>query len=146
MHLTPDGGAKCLPSDFKINSFLDLQKKLTVTKSSLDTCPIHNDPLKIYCETCREVICRDCTFSVVHKTHKHHLISECYLKHHQEIENNLDVVKDKMADISTMLTHLDARERKVIEEGEELQKEIAMHAKMIKCINHMHAYQNRYKQ
>ena len=107
-----------------------MRKRLTITKSALITCPKHNDPLKIYCQTCRQVICRDCTFSKEHKTHNFELISE-YPKHRQQIEASLDHVKHKMADLNTAVTHLDVIERKVIEKGEQLQEQINTHAQQI---------------
>ena len=85
----------------------------------------------MYCETCRQVICRDCTISKEHKTHNFELISECYPKHRQQIEGSLDQVKHNMADLNTAVTHLDATERKVIEKGEQLQEQINTHAQQI---------------
>ena len=85
----------------------------------------------MYCETCRQVICRDCTFSKEHKTHNLELISECYPKHRQQIEASLDQVKHKMTDLNTAVTHLDTTERKVIEKGEQLQEQINTHAQQI---------------
>ena len=78
--------------------------------------------------TCNKVICRDCTISTEHKTHDYHLIDECYPKHHQQIEANIDLVKHKMADINTMVTQLDTTEREVIEQGEQIQEQINTHA------------------
>ena len=104
---------------------------MTITKSALTVCPKHNDPLKVYCETCRQIICRDCTISTEHNTHKFFLISECYPKHRQQIEASLDLVKHKMADLNTAVTHLDTTEREVIEKGEQLQEQIDTHAQQI---------------
>ena len=78
-----------------------------------------------------KVICRDCTISIEHNTHKFFLISECYPKHRQRIEASLDQVKHKMADLNTAVTHLDATKRKVIEKGEQLQELINTHAQQI---------------
>ena len=108
-----------------------MRKRLTITKSALITCPKHNDPLKIYCETCHQVICQDCTFSKEHKTHNFELISECYPKHRQQIEADLDQVKHKMADLNTAVTQLDTTEREVIEQREQLQEQINTHAQQI---------------
>ncbi len=95
------------------------------TKPPLTNCPEHNDLLKVYCVTCHKVICRDCTISTEHKTHDYSLIDECYPKHHQQIEQtNIDVVKNKMADLNTMVTQLDSNEREVIEQGEQIQEQI----------------------
>ena len=112
-HLLPEGGANCLPNDFKINSLLELRKKLKIRKSTQMACPKHNDPLRVYCETCQKVICRDCTISDEHN--KHHLtcklISDCYPKHHQQIQDDLDLLKNKTVDINKALTVLFTRER-----------------------------------
>ena len=108
-----------------------MRKRLTITKSALITCSKHNDTLKLYCETCRQVICRDCTFSKEHKTHNFELISECYPKHRQQIEADLDQVKHKMADLNTAVTQLDTTEREVIEQREQLQEQINTHAQQI---------------
>ena len=85
----------------------------------------------MYCETCRQVICCECTISTEHKTHNFELISECYPKHRQQIEASLDQVKHKMADLNTAVTHLDATKWKVKEKGEQLQKQINTHAQQI---------------
>ncbi len=110
---------------------LDLQKKLVVTKNPLITCPIHNDPLKVYCETCCQVICRDCAISKEHKSHNWHLISECFDKNRQQIETNLETIKNKMADLNTAVTQIDTTEREVIEKEKQLQEQINTHAQQI---------------
>ena len=104
----------------------------TPVKSSFSTtCPKHNDPLKVYCETCRQVICRDCTISTDHNQHKFYLISECYPKHRQQIVASLETVKHKITDLNTAVTQLDTTEREVIEQGEQLQEQINTHAQQI---------------
>ena len=115
---------------------LDLQKKLTTytiakQTNSSTTCPEHNDPLKVYCETCCQVICRDCTISKEHNTHTFYLISECYPKHHQQLQDTLDQVKHKTADIDTAVTHLAAREKEVLQQGQQLKEQINTHAQKV---------------
>ena len=100
-------------------------------QNSSITCPKHNDLLKVYCETCRQVICRDCTISTDHNQHKFYLISECYPKHRQQIEASLATVQHKIADLNTSVTQLDTTEREVIEQGEQLQEQINTHAQQI---------------
>ena len=101
------------------------------TKRPSTTCPEHNDPLKVYCETCTQIICCECTISTEHKTHDYHLIEEGYPKHRQQIDDNLETVKHKIADINTAVTQLDTTEREVIEQGEQLQEQINTHAQQI---------------
>ena len=126
-----------LPMAFHINSLLDIRKSLSIHVSqrvneSREKCPKHNDIFKVYCETCQEVICRDCTISKEHNTHDYHLISECYPKHHQQLQDSLDLVKHKLADIDTAVTCLATREKEVLQQGEQVKEEIDTHAqKMI---------------
>ena len=102
------------------------------TKLPSTNCPEHNDLLRVYCETCNKVICRDCTIISEHKTHDYSLIDECYPKHQQQIEQtNIDLVKHKMADINTMVTQLDTTEKEVIEQGDQIQEQINTHAQQM---------------
>ena len=93
-------------------------------------CEVHKDSLRVYCETCQDLICRDCTVSL-HQNHKYKLIAECYPDHQQEIEANLTTVKDKVADINTAVTNLITREREVTTQGEEVKNEIHTQAQLI---------------
>ena len=101
------------------------------TKRPSTTCPEHNDPLKVYCETCTQIICCECTISTDHKTHDYHLIDECFPEHRQQIDDNFKTVKHRIADINTAVTQLDTTEREVIEQGEQLQEQINTHAQQI---------------
>ena len=104
---------------------------MTATNTSSITCPKHNDPLKVYCETCRQVICCECTISTEHKRHRYYLISECYAKHHQEIEASLQTVKNKIADLNKAVTQLDATKMEVTKQAEQLQQQINTHTQKI---------------
>ena len=94
-------------------------------------CNDHNEPIKVYCETCQELICRDCTISQRHQNHKYKLITECYPDHHQEIEANLTKVKRKVADVNTAVTNLITREREVTKQGEDVKKQIHAQSQLI---------------
>ena len=110
---------------------LELRQKLHTSKqeAAVSTiCLKHNDPLKVYCETCHQVICRDCTVSKEHKTHDYHLISECYPKHHQQLLEGLVRIKQEMTNIDVAVSHLDDREKEVLQQGEQLTEEINTHA------------------
>ena len=95
------------------------------------TCPKHNDPLKVYCKTCSEIICRDCTISKQHNRHEFELISECYPKHYRQIQDELGLLEDKLAIVDKAVTSLVAREREVVEQGEEVKKQICTHAQKL---------------
>ena len=88
-------------------------------------CPIpsHDEPLKIYCETCDSVICRDCTVRT-HKDHEYDLVSASYTKHCQELEHSLNPVKGKIEALKKILSALAEREGEIRERGEGVLEEI----------------------
>ena len=94
-------------------------------------CNDHNEPIKVYCETCQEIICRDCTISECHQNHKYKLVTECYPDHHQQIEADLTTVKRKVADVNTAVTNLITREREVTKQGEDVKKQIHTQSQLI---------------
>ena len=94
-------------------------------------CNDHNKSFKVYCETCQELICRDCTISERHQNHKYKLVTESYPKHHQEIEADLTKVKTKVADVNTAVNNLITREREVTKQGEDVKKQIQTHSQLI---------------
>ena len=94
-------------------------------------CNDHNEPIKVYCETCQDLICRDCAVSKRHQNHDYNLITESYPKHHQEIEADLTTVKRKVADVNTAVTNLITREREVTKQGEDVKKQIHTHSQLI---------------
>ena len=94
-------------------------------------CNDHNKSFKVYCETCQELICRDCTISQCHQNHKYKLVTECYPDHHQEIEADLTTVKRKVADVNTAVTNLITRERDVTKQGKDVKKQIHTHSQLI---------------
>ena len=110
---------------------VNTSKLLPLNKDRNMKCNDHKKSLKVYCETCQELICRDCTISQRHQNHKYKLVTECYPDHHQEIEANLTTVKNKVADINTAVTNLITREREVTTQGEDVKKEIHTQAQLI---------------
>ena len=110
---------------------VNTSKLLPLNEDSNTKCNDHNEPIKVYCETCQELICRDCTISQRHQNHKCKLITECYPDHHQEIEADLTKVKRKVADVNTAVTNLITRERDVTKQGEDVKKEIHTQSQLI---------------
>ena len=102
-----------------------------MNEDSNSKCNDHNEPIKLYCETCQQLICRDCAFSQRHQNHKYKLITECYPDHHQEIEADLTTVKRKVADVNTAVTNLITREREVTQQGEDVKKQIHTQSQLI---------------
>ena len=87
------------------------------------TCSTHDKKLKLFCETCDSVICRDCTVRT-HKDHEYDLVSASYTKHCQELEHSLNPVKGKIEALKKILSALAKREGEIRERGEGVLEEI----------------------
>ena len=95
-------------------------------------CSKHDRSFKIFCETCEELICRDCTIGDSHRNHDCTPIKDSYNKHCQELETSLNPVKKMMDNIVNVLTALTKREDEVKEQGDMVKQEIhVMVEKMI---------------
>uniref|UniRef100_A0A1X7UGU5 Uncharacterized protein n=1 Tax=Amphimedon queenslandica TaxID=400682 RepID=A0A1X7UGU5_AMPQE len=88
-------------------------------------CPIpsHDEPLKYYCDTCDESICRDCIM-LAHKDHKYNLIVDCFTRHKEALEKSLNPVKGKIEGLKKVLSALAEREGEIRERGEGVLEEI----------------------
>ena len=110
---------------------LELRPKLHISKqkaAAFTICLKHNDPLKVYCETCHQVICCECTITNEHKTHDYHLISECFIKHLLQLQEGFVNIKQEMAKMDVAVSHLDDTKKEVLQQGERLIEEINIHA------------------
>ena len=63
--------------------------------------------------------------------HNFEFISECYPKHHQQIENKLGLLKEKIADIDAVIAQLDMTDRNVLDKAKQLQKQINIYAQQV---------------
>ena len=84
---------------------LDALKKVTLY------CSLHQGKeLEIYCETCEELICHNCTISKhCRPEHKYVLVSDTFEKHKAEITTSLNKVEEKLGLTNKALEQLDVR-------------------------------------
>ena len=72
-------------------------------------CSKHKDQeLRLYCETCEELICHDCTIRL-HQGHQYDLISDTFEGHKADITASLEPVEKQIGIVSNKLKQLDAR-------------------------------------
>ena len=82
-------------------------------------CPKHpTEPIKIYCETCNELICRDCTVKA-HRNHNYDLVPDAYPKHRDTIIASLEPIKQQLASVAETIHKLDVRSTQLEEQGKE---------------------------
>ena len=82
-------------------------------KKAVPRCPKHsNKKLKIYCGTCRELICSDCTIRL-HQGHNYDLVGDVFTKHKEEIVSGLKPVKEKLDKVQQALRTFDTRAKEI---------------------------------
>ncbi|XP_013865805.1 E3 ubiquitin-protein ligase TRIM33, partial [Austrofundulus limnaeus] len=58
-------------------------------------CPVHKqEPLKLFCETCDTLTCRDCQL-LEHKEHRYQFLEEAFQNHKEIIETNMAKLQEK---------------------------------------------------
>ena len=119
-------------ANHKMASLEEVTGSVSSTSQSLPTkqeptltcsVPSHDEPLKYYCDTCDESICRDCAI-LTHKDHEYDLVSASYTKHRQELEHSLNPVKAKIEALKKILSAIAKREGEIRERGEGVLEEI----------------------
>ena len=72
--------------------------------------------LKIYCESCDELICRDCIVKT-HRDHQFDLVDECFPKHRDSIAASLEPIKRQLHTITQAVAETDTRSTQIAENG-----------------------------
>ena len=75
--------------------------------------------LDLYCETCKELVCRDCTVRI-HREHQYDLVTNVFQKHKPVILTSLQPVEQQLDKISKSVQHLDTQCQKITEQREVL--------------------------
>ena len=87
-------------------------------------CSKHKDQqLRLYCETCEDLICHDCTVRV-HKGHQYDLISDTFEEHKANIKASLGPVGKQKSIVKDKLKELNARHCEVSEQRARLKADI----------------------
>ena len=98
---------------------------LPVKEEAIMNCTDHNEPLKVFCETCQELICQSCTIRC-HKDHNYDVVSDTFPKHRQDIEKVAEVVVKKTVALQDALTAITRREEDVTKQRDDRIKEIRL--------------------
>ena len=115
--------------EFKGHEVVSMEKvegdliRLVSPKKVTPRCTKHNKNLKLYCEPCGELICRDCTVHI-HKDHKYCLISDTYESHKEEILASLEPVEKQLKTTNTALVRLDGRQDEIVARRVAMETEI----------------------
>ena len=120
----PPSGVEGLQSAFQTNQLLEILDKHEKVKQDILYCQQHeNREQELYCETCEELICVQCTIQQ-HHTHKYNLMDEVFEKHKQEIMSSLNPAEQKQTLAKKALEKLDVRCREITDQQAALQEQI----------------------
>ena len=101
----------------------DVTNLIPPVKKTLQ-CSKHPDKqLDIYCESCEELICRDCIVRV-HRDHQYDLVRDAFLKHKDAIVASLQPVEQQLATVCKALEGLDARSNKISDQRQVIETQI----------------------
>jgi len=90
-------------------------------------CPKHpKNILKIYCETCGELICSDCIIRL-HQGHKYVPVTDTFPKHRNEIVSSLQPVKQQLATVNKAIQALDIRTKEIEDQRMTVEADIHKH-------------------
>ena len=93
-------------------------------KKKVIYCPKHKGKkIKIYCETCNELICSNCTIRL-HQGHQYDIVSDTFQKHKQEIADQLEPVKHHLDTVNQALHNFNARSKEIQDQRAAIQADI----------------------
>ena len=107
---------------------LDALKKVTLY------CPLHQGKeLELYCETCEELICHNCTVNKhCRPEHKYDLVSDTFEKHKAEITTSLEPINKLRTATGDALEQLDVRSHEFDDQ------EVAVEASVRRYVKQLH--------
>ena len=106
--------------------------KLVPPKKMTMYCSKHKGKeLELYCETCGELICHNCTVRL-HEGHRYDLVSDTFEKHKSEFVSHLQPVKQHLDTVNQAIEGLDVRCHQITDQR------MATEANIHKTIRQLH--------
>ena len=129
--IPPEGVASLQPA-FQTSQFLEILDQHEKVKQDILYCQQHQKrELELYCETCEELICLQCTIQQ-HNGHKYNLIGEVFEKHIKEIISSLNPAEQQQTLARKALEELDVCCREITDQ------QAALLAKIHKSSQQLH--------
>ena len=97
----------------------------------ISNCTQHSEPLKVYCETCEELICHLCTVKK-HRDHDYDVVGDAFAKHKHKIESNLQPLQRQIHRLADALANLIKRREEISNQGGRVKNEIHLEIERLK--------------
>ena len=113
----PENDVNNFPTAFHINRLIEVYKAMEKEKQQVPCCEKHNlQPLVLYCETCEEIICRDCVLADrQHGDHEYGYVGPLAEKYRRTMLNMLEPVQQHQAEVSHALTQISTAKTGIVE-------------------------------
>ena len=119
------------PTAFQTNQLIDAFQQVQIqvetdSPNVTEMCQIHpNQPLVIYCETCKKQLCRDCVLTTKqHTSHKYGFFDEVAPKHREKVISKLSQIKAQKSSISSALGEIAAAESSMVDSAQECRDDV----------------------
>ncbi len=87
------------------------------------SCPTHQQPLDMYCEDCKKLVCGHC-MKRDHRAHDIQFVANCFEENVVEINHALESVKQNLGALETALNLLEDMDESFIRESSEVEHSI----------------------
>ena len=120
-----------------LSEFKQKVKQLDALKKVTLYCSLHKGrELELYCETCEELICHNCTVKK-HKDHQYDLVTDTFEQHKAEITASLEPVVVRLEATKTSMGQIDTQSKAVeanrVSVSTEIDKEIDKHIHILEA-------------
>ena len=119
----------------------DLEKrasKMVTPRKVIAMCAKHTtEPIKIYCETCDQLICRDCTVKT-HRDHNYDLVPDAFPKHRDALLASLEPIKSELTSVGKTIAELKARSSRLDGQGAEAKAKVDAEVAKLQAILEAH--------
>ena len=132
----PDNDIANFPTAFRMNRLVeafqeaqdetDHHEEAAGTGTSVKSCTVHTaQPIALYCETCKIMLCRDCVImSKEHAEHKYEYIEKVAEKYRKKHDERLQLTKEFRRTLSQVCSQISKVEERIASEENANQKEI----------------------
>ena len=120
----PANGVAGLQPAFQNSYLLDVLKEHKKAKECALYCAHHQErELELYCESCEQLICLQCTITE-HHGHKYNLVKDVLERYKQDIKTSLTLAKEQLSAVSKASTLVMLQKKEIID------KQATLEAKM----------------
>ena len=101
----------------------DVTNLVPPAQKSLNCSKHPTKELDLYCETCKEVICRDCILKV-HRDHRYDLATDAFPQQKEVLVSSVEPVEQQLASVNKALEELQALSGEITSQSQALETQI----------------------